>query len=333
MKTSTLTISMRIGLIAVVVSAMTTAVAQEQPQTPTFPGKNGRIVWKGFVFADFTTSAIYSAKHNGTDVKQLTFPDTGVEDDLPKWSPDGSKIIFERDLPDRAAIEEIKWDGDGIHEIGKCTAGKCIGNGNPDYSPDGKKITFVKVLGSDPNNPTGITLWTMNADGTSPVQLTKQKIDRSADFEPSWSPNGKQIAFTRFSVARNAQALFLIHPDGTGLQRLTKWGINAGGADWSLDGSLIIFESYRDCCTGHISQVYTIRTDGSGTMHRLTSIGRNIEPGWSPDGKKIVFAHQPGKGANQFADVYEMDANGKNIVPIITTDLWESEPEWGTNPH
>ena len=68
-------------------------------------------------------------------------------------------------------------------------------------------------------------------------------------------------------------------------------------------------------------------------MHQLTSDGRNIEPGWSPDGKKIAFAHQPGKGANQFADIYEMNADGTGVIPIITTDLWESEPEWGTNTH
>jgi Tol biopolymer transport system component len=304
--------------------------AQEQSRTQTFHGKNGRIVWKGFVFADFTQSAIYSAKHDGTDAMQLTFPDTGVSDDLPKWSPDGSKISFERDFPNNGAIEEINADGTGLHGIGKCVAGECIANAAPDYSPDGQTIVFVKVLGSDVNNLTNINIWTMNADGTNPRPVTKQKLDRSGDSEPAWSPDGKLIAFTRFSVARNAQALFLIHPDGTGLQRLTEWAINAGGADWSPNGKLIVFQSYRDCCFV-VSQVYTIHPDGSG-LHKLTSIGRNIEPGWSPNGKKIVFAHQPGKGANQFADIYEMNADGTGIVPIITTDLWESEPEWGTHP-
>ena len=251
-------------------------------------------------------------------------------DDLPKWSAKGSKIIFERDFPNNGVIEEMNWNGDGLHDVGQCVVGKCIANGNPDYSPDGKQIVFEKVLGSDPNNPTSITVWIMNADGTHPHSLTKEKIDRAADSEPSWSPDGTQIAFTRFSVAKSAQALFLIHPDGTSLRRLTEWSINGGGADWSPHGTLIVFESYRDCCNGHVSQVYTIHPDGSG-MHQLTSVGRNIEPGWSPNGKKIVFAHQPGTGSNQFADVYEMNADGSDIVPIITTDLWESEPEWGTH--
>jgi dipeptidyl aminopeptidase/acylaminoacyl peptidase len=200
-------------------------VAQERPDTPAFPGKNGRIVWKGFVFADFSTSAIYSAKHDGSDVQQLTSPDPGLQDDLPKWSPDGSKIIFDHATPDTGVIREMNWDGTGLHEVGKCVVGKCIAQGNADYSPDGKKVVFIKVLGSH-GTITSIGVWIMNADGTNPRQLTKP--ENSADSEPAWSPDGKQIAFTRANGT--AQALFLVHPDGKGLHRLTKWFINAGGA-------------------------------------------------------------------------------------------------------
>ena len=301
------------------------------PTHATSCRKNGRIVWKGFVFADFSTSAIYASDADETDVQQLTFPDAGTEDDLPKWSPDGSRIVFERGFPTglpALVIEGMKWDGTGLHEIGDCS-GNCLGNLGPDYSPSAAEIAFDKVLGTDADHATNENIWVMNADGTNPRQLTKETIDQAADVEPAWSPDGKWIAFTRQTPT--AQALFLIRPDGTGLHRLTKWFINAGGADWSPDGKLIAFESYRDCCAGHVSQVYTISTEGSGTMHQLTSDGRNIEPGWSPNGKKIVFAHQPGKGPNQFADIYEMNADGTDIVTIITTDLWESEPEWGTH--
>src|SRR5437016_4960597 len=86
--------------------AVVPMAARQQPRMPTFHGKNGRIVWKGFVFADFTTSAIYTSAPNGKDIQQLTFPDTGIEDDLPKWSPDGSKIICERSI-NGEVIEEM----------------------------------------------------------------------------------------------------------------------------------------------------------------------------------------------------------------------------------
>lgn len=169
-----------------------------------------------------------SQRSTMAETLRLTSPDTGVLDDLPKWSPDGSKIIFERDFPNNGVIDEISWDGTALHEIGSCVMGECIANGNPAYSPNGKKITFQKVLGAD-GIPTSIGIWVMNADGTNPRPLT-QPTKTSADFEPSWSPDGKQIAFTRGTGS--AQALFLIHPDGSGLHRLTRWAINAGKPRW-----------------------------------------------------------------------------------------------------
>ena len=144
-------------------------------------------------------------------------------DDLPKWSPDGSKIIFERDFPNNGVIEEISWDGTGLHELGECVMGNCIANGGPDYSPDGQQIVFVKILGSDANHPTSFNIWTMNADGTNPHQVTQENGNIAGDGEPSWSPDGEWIAFGRFSNAKNAQAIFLIHPDGTGIHRVTKF--------------------------------------------------------------------------------------------------------------
>ena len=63
----------------------------------TTHGKNGRIAWKGFPQAgDFNWSAIYAANPDGSHRVQLTHPADGIVDDLPDWSPDGSKILFER---------------------------------------------------------------------------------------------------------------------------------------------------------------------------------------------------------------------------------------------
>ena len=65
----------------------------------------------------------------------------------------------------------------------------------PAWSPDGQKITFASFR--DLHKPKGIIfseIYVMNADGTNPINLT-QSPER-ADFKSSWSPDGKQIAFT-----------------------------------------------------------------------------------------------------------------------------------------
>jgi Tol biopolymer transport system component len=65
-------------------------------------------------------------------------------------------------------------------------------------------------------------------------------------------------------------------------------------------------------------------------LRKLTIAGRNIEPNWSPNGKKIVYAHQPGVGPNRLADLWIMNANGTDKRAFIKTKHWESEPDWGT---
>jgi len=314
------------------------AHAQERTAPATVSGSNGRIAWKGFLSPDFTTSAIFSAEPGGSDVQQLTFPDPGVGDDLPDWSPDGSAIVFTRNFPNVGQIYRVNADGSGITQIGDCT-GDCFGNDGPTYSPDGEKIAFLKFIG--PVLPDGTIsdagIWIMNANGTDPVQITQKKLPTtSEDHQPAWSPNGMQLVFTRINTTAQPagqQAIFTINLDGSHAHRITPWRLNGGGADWSPDGREIVFQSFRDCCPGHTSQIYSVHPDGSN-LRQLTSEGenggKNIEPDWSPDGKKIVFAHQPGTGPFGFADIYEMNANGSDIVPIIHQDLWESEPDWGT---
>ena len=61
-------------------------------------------------------------------------------------------------------------------------------DGDPSWSPDGKKIVFESTRSGNAD------IWVMNADGTNPRHLTP----RSADFDgdPAWAPGGSRIAFT-----------------------------------------------------------------------------------------------------------------------------------------
>jgi TolB protein len=300
---------------------------------------NGRIAWKGFIHAgDFTSSAIYAANRDGSRSVQLTHPGDGIVDDLPDWSPDGSTIVFERlfqpaapDLPTVAdEVMRVNRDGSGLTQIGTCL-GDCVSNDDPQYSPDGSQIVYTRLMHVS-GGSLALGVWIMGSDGSNPHQIEQgQTSTGSEDHEPAWSPDGTSIVFTRVNDTVdpvNGQALFVVATSGGEPRQITPWTLNAGGANWSPDGSKILFESYRDCPCRVTSQAYTVAPDGSG-LTQLTKAGRNIEPNWSPDGKQIVYGHQPGVGPDHFPDLWEMDASGKNPAPVVQTRLWESEPDWG----
>jgi TolB protein len=138
---------------------------------------------------------------DGTGMTQLT---THADaDSEPEWSPDGSKIVFER------------FNGGGdiyvIDVVSKVeTPLAATGNDelNPEWSPDGRRIAYHRINGN-------ADIWVMNADGTGQTQLTSHGDD---DYDPAWSPDGSKIAFNRINGEGD---IYVINVDGTGETRLT----------------------------------------------------------------------------------------------------------------
>jgi Tol biopolymer transport system component len=296
--------------------------------------RNGQIAWKSFARVEGTWW-IDAANPDGSHRRRLTHPGAGVHDDLPDWSPDGSNILFERifqpasDLPTVAdEIMRVNADGSGLRQIGACS-GDCVVNDDPQYSPVGRRIVYSRLMRLKPKGSLVLGVWVMDSNGSNPRQITQLSSPSSSeDHEPAWSPDGKNIVFTRPNDAAeptNQQAVFVVASSGGKPRRITSWKLNACGPNWSP-----LIQSYRDCPCSELSQVYTVAPDGSG-LTRLTDAGRNIEPNWSPNGKKIIYAHQHATGPGQ-PDLWSMDASGKNKNPLVQTKLWESEPDSGTAP-
>ena len=84
-------------------------------------------------------------------------------------------------------------------------------------------------------------------DGVTQAEAQRvTTIPKGADFdsEPQFSPDGSMIAFTRFkSFEKKKSAIHVVATDGSGLQRLTPWKLNASHPDWSPDGQMIAFDS------------------------------------------------------------------------------------------
>ncbi len=137
--------------------------------------------------------------------------------DQPAWSPNGSKLVFKAD----DGLYVMNPDGSGRVRI---TAPKNPSpylydyDSEPAWSPDGAKILFNRWTGCDfDDNCQSITIWTVNANGTNPAQLS----NIIAYGGPVWSPDGTKIVFEWLGNDDRYGDLFTMDSNGSNLTRLT----------------------------------------------------------------------------------------------------------------
>ncbi len=123
--------------------------------------------------------------------------------------------------------------------------------------------------------------------------------------------------------------IYLVNPDGSNLQRLTK-GKEAWEPDWSPDRTKILFTSTLH---GGEEEVYVMDADGSN-IHRLTHTpGEGTSSwaaDWSPDGKQIAFTSNRDGSPEGWDgnDIYVMDADGSNIRRLTREDGGDGSSAW-----
>jgi TolB protein len=156
----------------------------------------------------------------------------------------------------------------------------------------------------------------MDADGANQVKLTHSP--RAADEGPSFSPDGRRIAFTR-QEGRDS-AIYVIRVDGTGEEQLTDTpGKRDLGPAFSPDGKRIAFTSDRDSNRDRIggpTSIYVMDADGRNETP-ITEGPRDGSPAWSPDGERIAFTRGQVRRGDSGAEievrqVWTMAADGSS---------------------
>jgi dipeptidyl aminopeptidase/acylaminoacyl peptidase len=225
---------------------------------------------------------------------------------------------------------------------------KVKGVGSVLPSPDGKRVLFTvtEPVMTEDKSEYLTQVWMAAADGSGAVQFT---FGDKSSTNPQWSPCGKWIAFASSRSGKNN--VWLIRADGGEAERLTDVKSGVGSFAWAPDGRSIAF-AMADPANDKEEKDQKARNDARvvGEGHKMSHLwvipvakdaagkreARRLTEGaftvngwdWSPDGKSIIFAHQPTPVADDWtrSDISIVDVAAAAVKPFAVTGAAEADP-------
>jgi TolB protein len=248
------------------------------------------------VFNGGNSSGILAINLSDGSVNQLTPAGEAVSN--PKISPDGCRVVFMVSLSGKTggtALDIMNLDPKNPHRRRLISSG----GGVPSWSPDNKTIAF----GND-------SIWLLDTTETTPLPRPQLLIDHGA--WPVFSAEGNRVVFSSQKLNRRDWDLWIMNADGSNAHLLLGFSgadIDVGG--WSSNGVVFAHTGY---------DIYTYNPATLDLKRLTTAREDDYEPGWSPDGTRIVFASFRTPGG-----LYTMNADGTNQTWLHSG----RQPSWG----
>ncbi len=195
-----------------------------------------------------------------------------------------------------------------------------------EWSPDGSKFAYIFAGGPNSLN----VLRILENGNTRDLYSSDTGGGLSS---PTWSSDGKRIAFIKMGSDKQTWSFIIIPSDGTKctsdkFECLVKFATGEqyrGGLSWGKGNLLAI--SYN---TTEPSEVYSIFADGQGALNLTKNPADDTAPAWSPDGKLIAFASNREGAAWK---IFVMNADGSGVRrltegPMDFTPTWSPDGNW-----
>ena len=291
--------------------------AADPAGAPVWSPKGGRLT-----YASARTGQIETIGADGTRRRGVTRELAGSFLSPFAWSRDGRRILYEAAVvPTHANLWTMSPTGTGVKRLTRSRSDER----DAVWSTDGRLVAFSRW--SAPNvhvDETG-SIFTIRSDGAHERLLIGGQKGHFSVSKPSWSPDGKRIAFVRSSFYDDYSGplgLFVANADGTHARRLVEEidSEQFGPApDWSPDGKHIAY--------GNGGAIRLIKPDGTGRK-RLTPDVAGYEcsdPAWSRDGQRLALVC--GERDTNARGVFVMNADGTDLLRLLD-DRRATSPTW-----
>jgi Tol biopolymer transport system component len=183
-------------------------------------------------------------------------------------------------------------------------------------SPDGERLVYMRIAAQE-------DLFVARIDGTQSRRLTD---DAARDRGPSWSPDGRRLAF--YSDRSGSYQLWLIGTDGTGLEQATNLaGATANFPIWSPDGNRLAFSVIP---SGGLTLDLT-RGPLPGEPEPLPPIAeaRKFWPlSWSPDGRRLAGIAVEDSGVVEHVAILDLATGSYDLLPSDAGRQGYRMPVW-----